>query len=59
MNTAMMEGAATGLSAVSDLLTTVMNAVTTVSANPLVAAAIAVPLTGSVIILVRKLFKRA
>lgn len=56
MNTAMMEG---GITAVGDILTTVMSAVTTISANPLVAAAIAVPLTGSVIILVRKLFKRA
>lgn len=55
MNTAMMEG---GITAVSDLLTTAMTAVTTITANPLIAAAIAVPLTGSIIVLVRKLFKR-
>lgn len=51
-----MEG---GITAVGDILTTVMSAVTTVTANPLVAAAVAVPLTGSIIVLVRKLFKRA
>lgn len=47
-----------GIQAVSDVLTTVMNAVTIATANPLVAAAIAVPLTSSVIILMRRLFKR-
>lgn len=54
----LMEGT-TAISAVGDLLTTAMSAVTTITANPLVAAAIAVPLTGSIIVLVRKLFKRA
>ena len=46
------------MDAVNDILTAVMGAVTTLTANPLIAAAIAVPLTGSVVVLMRKLFKR-
>lgn len=46
------------MDAVNDILTTAMTAVTTLTANPLIAAAVAIPLTTSVVILVRRLFKR-
>ena len=51
----LMEGA-TASSAVADVVSTVMATVSSITAHPLVAAAIAVPLTGSVIGLCKRLF---
>lgn len=54
----MGETTATAASAVAQIFEMVSSGLTTMSANPLVMAAFAIPLTGSIIVLVRKLFKR-
>lgn len=54
-----MEGGGSGLAtAIADTLSTVMSSITTISANPLVLTAFAVPVTGAVIGLCKRLFKR-
>ena len=52
---AMMEGAGTG---VADVVSQVMTTVTSITANPLVAIAVALPVTGGIIALAKKLFHR-
>lgn len=53
----MMEGG-TASSAVADVVTMVMSTITSITANPLVAAAVALPITGGVIGLAKRIFRR-
>lgn len=52
-----MEGT-TAAQAVADIFSMISAGLTTMSSNALVMAAFAIPLTGSIMVLVRKLFKR-
>lgn len=54
----MLEGV-TAASAVSDVVSMVMSTITSITANPLVAAAVALPITGGVIGLAKRIFKRS
>ena len=54
----MGETVSTAASAVSDCLGIVMSTITTITANPLVAVMVAVPITASAIGLAKRLFKR-
>lgn len=48
----------TAASAVSDVVSIVMTTISSITANPLVAAAVAIPLTAGAISLAKRLFKR-
>lgn len=54
----LMEGGATASSAVADVVSMVMSTITSITANPLVAAAVALPITGGVIGLAKRIFRR-
>ena len=53
----MMEGVSAS-SAVADVITMVMSTIGSITANPLVAAAVALPITGGVIGLSKRIFRR-
>lgn len=48
----------TAASAVSDVISMVMTTIGSITANPLVAAAVALPLTKGVVSLAKRLFRR-
>ena len=52
----MMEVTAAG--SVSDVVTMVMSTISSITAEPLVAAAVALPITGGVIGLAKRIFRR-
>lgn len=52
-----MEGTVTAASAVADVISAVMATIGSITANPLVACAVALPLTGSVIGLSKRIFR--
>lgn len=54
----MMEGVSAA-SAVADVITMVMATIGSITANPLVAAAVALPITGGVIGLSKRIFRRS
>lgn len=53
-----MEGGSGLSTAIADTISTVMSTVTSISANPLVLTALAIPVTGAIIGLTKRLFKR-
>lgn len=53
-----MENVSTAASAVADVIGIVMSTVTTITTNPLVATAVAIPLAAGAIGLAKRLFKR-